>query len=158
MSALTWRRTVGLMRAFESERLGDLMSGTNPYAAPSAELDHPGEASRELLAIGKAMRVPNLAVLVYLIFAMAIPRDSLAMLAFIVPLLMMIVGMYRLGDALGQPVIIRIVLIPLMFVPLLNLVIVLLMVNNASKRLKAGGVKTSLLGVSAAEIRRLEAA
>lgn len=132
----------------------------NPYQKPEAELEVPGDDSEEMERLAAAQKLVLYAILFYVIgifspsFIAAINPRLLPVVGTLVPLLVFaaalisLVGIVRLSGALGHSIVVRILLFILMFVPLINLLTLLMLNSRASARLRDGGYRVGLMGAS----------
>jgi len=88
------------------------------------------------------------AIMVNFVAYAARQSPSFALLLYGVALIMAFFGIFRLATGLGFSTIIKVVLSLLQFVPLANIVSLLLLSSRATKALRDGGYQVGLLGAS----------
>jgi len=145
---------------------------SNPYRAPSTEIesfDLPGPLL-DRLASGQKLVIYSILVyfLSFVVYGVAaiiiqgrltsseqtnLPVTAMALIlgsaiGFLTSFGMGVVGFFRMGRGLGIRLFFRILLIPLMLVPLLGIVILLMMNSRATKKLRAAGYHVGFLGAS----------
>jgi|GEM_PF-5009431 hypothetical protein len=133
---------------------------SNPYEPPRnfnlGPMSHGGTSDTEqLVAIAAAQRNVNLALGAYLCCALLRIISPLfggigALIAFVCSL----VFAYTLAKALHGTGI-AVVCMVLMFVPCANLITLLLLSSQATRRLKAAGIPVGFLGTSADQVRSM---
>jgi hypothetical membrane protein len=124
------------------------MSEANPYRTPRANVDTGGEGP-ELESVAAGQKLVIYAFLVY-IAAGALRElvSPLLVLLAIPALVMALIGVWRTGAGLGWHVAARILLQVLMFVPLVNLIVLLVVSGRATRALRGAGYRVGLLGAS----------
>lgn len=123
---------------------------TNPYAPPASTsaAAEPAEdaADLESLAFGQKLVIYTIIAN----FAWAGLRTSLppvlAGIAALAITVMALLGVWKISSALGANIVMKILAILSMFVPLANLIVLVMLSLRASKRLKEGGYTVGLLG------------
>jgi hypothetical protein len=126
------------------------MSQPNPYAPPSASLtetflsEQPGVAAR--LVSGQRMMI--IALVLYLVAGFLGPAIGklAAGLVAISALILGIVGAIRLSRALGFGIGLQIACFIMLFIPLVNLLTILILNRKATERLRNQGYQVGLLG------------
>ena len=133
----------------------------NPYQPPIDASSSPSPARaaqlEELRAIARHQRAINLAILAQLalmVFAgsFGTTLELVLKLAGIVVAIISLVAEVRLVKAL-HGLVVAILCAPLMFVPLVNLLTLLVFNSQATKRIREAGFKVGLLGGNPDEIR-----
>lgn len=124
------------------------MSQANPYQAPQAAVDRT-EAGPELERTASGQKLVVYAFLVYIAAgALRALVSPVAILLAIPALIMALIGVWRTASGLGWHVAVRILLLLLMFVPLVNLIVLLVVSGRATRALRAAGYRVGLLGAS----------
>ena len=77
------------------------------------------------------------------------PVAVLAGLVNLAALILSVIGTFRLASGLGRSVGAKIGLVVLMFIPILNLITLLVVNSRATKKLRAAGYKVGFLGAKA---------
>ena len=124
------------------------MQEPNPYQPPRTE--SAGAAQHSLPDVESGQKLVIYAFLIYLA-AVPLQRALHPLLAFPVLLVAMgmaLVGVLRLARGLDWPTAARVALVVLMFVPLLNLVTLLVLNSRANRVLRGAGYTVGLLGAS----------
>jgi len=124
------------------------MAETNPYQPPQAKLGT-ADAGVDAERVASGQKLVLYAFLVYLagiFIQMAV--GPLAGLLALVALIMALIGVIRLGSALGWSILSRIGIFILMFVPFVNLLTLLAVNARATTALRSAGYKVGLLGAS----------
>jgi hypothetical protein len=123
------------------------MAQANPYEAPKAPVDAGPQASEDIDRIASGQKLIIYAVLLNilgLLLQAALPL--LGVLVSLAALVLSFVGVVRLGGGLGYSVLVRVLLCILMFVPLLNIITLLVLSSRATRRLRDAGYQVGLLG------------
>lgn len=124
------------------------MSSNNPYEAPRSRVeDHPADnADLQQIASGQKLVIYS----IILNFATIALRSSggLALGLSLVALVMSLVGIVRLCGGFGHSTGTKVLLVIGCFVPLVNLVILVVLSMKATGRLREAGYKVGLLGAS----------
>lgn len=126
------------------------MSTENPYQPPTVNIEPESDNELQLANIAKWQRIILYAILLYIvliIMEIAI-KVSIGAVLVIIPLVLSLIGVTFLAYALWQSYIIAAFYCLCMFVPLLNLLMLVFINSRASARLRAGGYKVGLLGAS----------
>ena len=125
------------------------MTEINPYEAPQTELSNiePDNLNIERVASGQKLIIYAILInIVATILQMAVhPAIGLVGL---VSLVMSIIGVVKLATGLSSSLIAKIIYVVLMFIPLINLITLLVLNSRATKELRANGYKVGLLGAS----------
>jgi hypothetical protein len=121
----------------------------NPYAAPEAEtLDTRAERPRAAqLASGQKLVIYALLVNLGTIVLQVVVGPGAAVFG-VVAMVMSIIGMIRIGRAMGMSRASRIFLVLAMLVPLVNLITLLVLNSMATRQLRSAGYRVGLLGAS----------
>ena len=112
---------------------------------PAAEFGS-SESQIEDVRVGQKLII--YAILLNVTVAIAAAFYPLVGVVQIVTLTVTIVGLLRLFRGLGTAIWARVILIILMFVPLMNLVMLLVLNSRATKALREAGYKVGLMGAS----------
>lgn len=128
------------------------MTEANPYAAPQTGASLADGPSR-VLAVGRAQKLLIYAILLNLVgtvivFAAGPAGGMLALPINLFSLVLSIIGIIRLAIGLGNGIAMRVVYIVLMFVPLVNLITLVILNGKATKMLRDAGYKVGLLGAN----------
>ncbi|RBP51716.1 hypothetical protein DFR28_1021149 [Arenicella xantha] len=127
-----------------------LMPIGNPYKAPSSDIvannqSEEQQAQTERLAQGQKLIIYAMLLYFVVLFAQAF-IGLLGPLLLLGCLLMSIIGLFRVLSVLDSHIVIKILLFILLFVPLINLFVMLRINARATKRLRAEGYTVGLLG------------
>jgi len=123
---------------------------TNPYAPP-ASTKAPAEpveddADLESLALGQKLVIYTIiANLAWAAIRTSMPPLLAGLLALAITIVAL-VGVWKISTALGSNIVMKILAILSMFVPLANLIVLVLLSVRATKRLKEAGYTVGLLG------------
>jgi hypothetical protein len=122
----------------------------NPYQAPAAQVgDAPAEDSAELREVARGQKLTIYSILLNLAsFALGSVSPVLGMLASLAAAGLAIYGVVTLSTGLRIAVWVRVVLALLMFVPVANLVTLVVLNLRATRRLRDAGYRIGLLGAS----------
>ncbi|WP_163338699.1 hypothetical protein [Desulfopila sp. IMCC35008] len=125
------------------------MTDTNPYEAPAAPLGDPAHDAEETEKVKKGQKLVIYAILInisaYLVQAAI---GQVAVLVNIVSIIVALVGLYYLAKGLGMSILTKIFVLILLFIPLLNILTMLVLNSKATAKLRAAGYKVGLLGAS----------
>lgn len=127
------------------------MTDTNPYQAPASDVRSPSGDSEERrvqnarLAGGQKLLIYSVLLYFVAVFLQA-SLGLVALLMVIACLIMSLIGMYRVLAVLDNHVVIKVVLFILLFIPLVNILVLLRMNARATQRLREAGYKVGLLG------------
>ncbi|HUG77591.1 MAG TPA: hypothetical protein VML57_08925 [Burkholderiales bacterium] len=125
------------------------MTQPNPYQAPKAVVDTGVEVSEGIEKVASGQKLVIYAILVnFLTIGLQVLIGPPASLLALVALVLSLVGIYRVGSGMGFSMVAKIGLIVLMFVPLINLITLLVLNGRATARLRDAGYKVGLLGAS----------
>lgn len=125
------------------------MNETNPYEPPEAEVADPQERTPATEQVASGQKLVIYALLLYLAaILLQLLIGDLAALLFLAVLVMSLIGVVRIGSGLGYGVGSRVVLVIAMFLPLVNLITLLLLNARAIRRLRAAGYRVGFFGVS----------
>jgi hypothetical protein len=106
----------------------------------------------EKLRIGQRLIIVGILLNLATISFRFLPDDSALLIVSVVigltEIVISIIGLMRIGAGLGVHIAWRILLCILMFVPLINLVILLVLSSKVTKRLSDNGYKVGLLGAA----------
>jgi len=125
-------------------------SAANPYAPPAstAAAAEPVEDDADLEALAFGQKLVIYSIIAN--FAWAAMRTSLPPLlgglAALAITIMAFVGVWKITSALGSNIVMKILAILSMFIPLANVIVLVMLSMRATKRLRAGGYSVGLLG------------
>ncbi len=133
------------------------MSSQNPYESPKAKIYGSDEALADHLPkVAKGQKLVINAVLAYFVLALLNGSGILDAMGAVGGILILIAVLAILGTSLwgvillvinlNYPMILRIIVVLLMFIPLINWITLLIVNANATKVLRAGGYKVGFLG------------
>jgi hypothetical protein len=129
------------------------MSEANPYAPPGAEVGDLVQRASGVdlerlrrVASGQKLIIYALLASILLIGFAATPVVTALPLLQLVTSIVAIVGVVRLAGGLGKSVVMRVLYALAMLIPLINLLIMLLLSSQATRKLRAGGVKVGFMG------------
>ena len=121
----------------------------NPYEAPKAPIDEPPTHGRDVEQIASGQKLVIYAILVNLAtVVLQLTVGPIAGLLNIASLVMSVVGIVRLGRGMGLGRGSRMLLVVAMFLPLVNLITLLVLNSRATAHLRNAGYKVGLLGAS----------
>jgi hypothetical protein len=125
-------------------------AGHNPYRPPRARVDVASESAADLGRVMSGQRLVLYAALAHLLsLPLQAAAGAFASLALsLVALVLSIFGIVRLGGGLGMLSVTKLVLSLLMFVPLANLIALLVLNRRATRVLREAGHVVGWLGVS----------
>lgn len=125
------------------------MSSNNPYEAPRSEVgDRPSDSAElEQIASGQKLVIYSI-ILNFATIALRHSSGGLALAISIVALVMSLIGILRLCGGFGHSTGTKVLLIIGCFIPLVNLVILVVLSMKATNRLRDAGYKVGLLGAS----------
>lgn len=121
---------------------------SNPYEAPKAPIQGiPGADSKRVEDIASGQKLVIYAIVVNLAtIVLQMVVGPLAAVAGLLALAMAIIGVMRLASGMAMSVASKVVLVILMFVPLINLISLLVLNSRATRQLRNAGYKVGLLG------------
>jgi uncharacterized paraquat-inducible protein A len=128
------------------------MTDVNPYQAPASDVRSTVELSEEEQAridkLSSGQKLVIYAVLVYFlaVFAQAF-IGPLVIVILIVSLIMSLIGVFRVLAAFNSHIVVRILLFLLLFVPLINMLVLLRINGRATRELREAGYEVGLMGV-----------
>lgn len=129
----------------------------NPYQAPASDdTARAPTASGDIEFVRRGQKLVIWAILLNIlvpIVAIALggvgrTTAILVQIGGLVAVAFAIYGLYCLGKGMRASILVGIVTVLCMFVPLLNLLVLLLINGSATRRLRAAGYKVGLLGAS----------
>ncbi len=123
------------------------MSEFNPYEAPSATQSMDSSPKIEHVAEGQKMIVYAILVQVTCFILQIVVHPILGVFALFGAVLS-IVGVFRLASGLGFSIGMKLAFVLFMFIPCLNLIILLALNSRATEALRGAGYKVGLLGAS----------
>lgn len=128
-------------------------AGHNPYQPPRARVDVPADTATDVGRVISGQRLAIYAVLAHLLsLPVQAAAGALAGLALsLVALALSIFGIVRLGSGLGMLPVTKLLLALLMFVPLVNLLVLLVVNRRATRVLRDAGRTVGWFGVSQRE-------
>jgi hypothetical protein len=139
---------------------------SNPYRPPQAQVrDIPeSEANAESIAqLGSGQKLAIYAICTYIgtvlartlltaLFRSNLEDDDLFLLrlfaaaAFLVAFVLSVVGQWRMAEGLGISTALRVVMVILLFIPLLNIVILLILSSRTTRVLRQAGYRVGFFG------------
>jgi hypothetical protein len=123
--------------------------GNNPYQTPRARVDSPVEASAEIERVMSGQKLVIYSVLANL--GAVLLQGFLGAPGFLITLAALAFSLYgvlRLAGGLGMRLASKVLLAMLMFLPLINLITLLVVNARATRVLRDAGYKVGLLGAS----------
>ncbi|GHA20309.1 hypothetical protein GCM10008090_32890 [Arenicella chitinivorans] len=129
------------------------MTEPNPYATPKSDVSAPQNRTTdermEKMATGQKLVI--YAVLLYFVSAgLRLYIGPLAVLPVLVSLIMSLVGLYKVLAARQSHIVVKIILFVLLFVPLINILVLLSINSRATKALREAGYTVGFMGASKA--------
>ena len=125
------------------------MQNANPYESPKARVADATESGEDIQRVASGQKLIIYAILLNLVtiaIAFVLPVPIIAILLNLASLVMSIIGIVRLGRGLGMAVVSRVLLVLLMFVPLINVITLLVINSRATRRLRDAGYTVGLMG------------
>lgn len=139
---------------------------SNPYRPPQAQVrDMPeSEADAESIAqLGSGQKLAIYAICIYFgtvlvrmllkaLFKPILEDDDLFLLglvagaAFLVAFVLSVVGQWRMADGLGISTALRVLMVILLFIPLVNIVILLILSSRTTRTLREAGYRVGFFG------------
>lgn len=139
---------------------------SNPYRPPQAQVrDMPdSEADLETLArLGSGQKLAIYAICTYIgtvlvrtlltgVLRSSLEDDDRVLIglfaggAFLVAFVLSVVGQWRMADGLGISTGLRVLMVILLFVPLLNIVILLILSSRTTRALRQAGYRVGFFG------------
>jgi hypothetical protein len=121
----------------------------NPYQAPKAQVATPAGRSEGTEKVASGQKLVIYAILFnFVTLALQVAIGPIAGLVGIVALVLSLIGIFRIGSGMGFSIVVKILLVVLMFVPLVNLITLLILNGRATKRLREAGYTVGLMGAS----------
>lgn len=121
----------------------------NPYQAPAAHVGTPLEDTAELRQVAKGQKLTIYSILLnFATFALGSVSPVLGMLVSIGAAALAVYGVVILATGLGMALWARVLLALLMFVPVVNLVTLVVLNLRATRVLRNAGYSVGLLGAS----------
>ena len=125
------------------------MSDTNPYQSPENDALPPEAANAHIERVASGQKMIIFAILVHISSViLQIAVHPLFAVLGLVALVLSFVGIIKLALGLGSSLIMKILYLLLMFIPLINLITLLVLNGRATKVLRESGYKVGLLGAS----------
>ena len=125
------------------------MPPTNPYKPPHAPLDVDMEKTERIEKVASGQKLIIYAILINIAsILLQLALGPVAALLNLVAIVLSLVGIVRLASGLGYSLAIKIILIILMFIPLINLITLLVINSKAINKLREAGYKVGLMGAS----------
>ncbi len=124
-------------------------SQPNPYQAPKAAVGGV-DATEDSEKVRSGQKLLIYAILLNFV-TMALQAAGVPLLGLLVvvaALGMSLVGIFRVASGMGSGIVLKILLVILMFVPLVNLITLLLLNSRATKVLREAGYTVGLMGAS----------
>lgn len=127
------------------------MNDSNPYKAPLSDIQNrlDPEVSERMERMSFGQKLVIYAVLIY--FLAAVARLIIGPLAFVLvfaSLIMSLVGLYKVLSARQSHILVKIILFILLFVPLINILVLLSINSRATKALREAGYRVGIMGAS----------
>lgn len=139
---------------------------SNPYRPPQAQVrDMPeSEADAESIAqLGSGQKLAIYAICTYIgtvlvrvllaaVFKSSLEDDDLVLIglfagaAFLVAFVFSVVGQWRMADGLGISIGLRVLIVILLFIPLVNIVILLILSSRTTRALRQAGYRVGFFG------------
>jgi hypothetical protein len=132
-------------------REGKSMTEVDPYQTPETELNDSESSNLIIESVASGQKLIIYAILINLaatVLQIAV-HPAIGLLG-LVSLVMSIIGIIKLSTGLGSSLIAKIIYVVLMFLPLINLITLLVLNASATKALRANGYKVGLMGASKA--------
>lgn len=125
------------------------MTDTNPYETPEAPVGDPHHDAEEVEKVKKGQKLIIYAILINLsAYLVQMAVGQVAVLVTLASTIVALVGLYYLSKGLGMSILTKIFVLILLFIPLLNILTMLVINSKATARLRAAGYKVGLLGAS----------
>lgn len=125
------------------------MTDTNPYETPEAPVGDPHHDAEEVEKVKKGQKLIIYAILINLsAYLVQMAVGQVAVLVTLASTIVALVGLYHLSKGLGMSILTKIFVLILLFIPLLNILTMLVINSKATARLRAAGYKVGLLGAS----------
>lgn len=125
------------------------MTDTNPYETPEAPVGDPHHDAEEVEKVKKGQKMIIYAILINLsAYLVQMAVGQVAVLVTLASTIVALVGLYYLSKGLGMSILTKIFVLILLFIPLLNILTMLVINSKATARLRAAGYKVGLLGAS----------
>ncbi|RUL64580.1 hypothetical protein EKH79_09155 [Dyella dinghuensis] len=124
------------------------MSVNNPYDAPKSSVEDVVEHSAALEQVAGGQKLIIYSILLYFV-GMAMNRSfagGLTLVCVLASLALSITGIIRLCNGMGYSTLNKVFLIISLFLPLVNLIVLVSLSIRATSRLKEAGYKVGLLG------------
>jgi hypothetical protein len=131
-----------------SQTKGGNMSVNNPYDAPKSHVDDVVDNSEALELVAGGQKRIIYAILLDLVSA-AVSKTFPTPIVFtlgLLALILAITGILRLCNGMGYSTLNKVFLVITLFIPLVNLIVLVSLSIRATSRLKAGGYKVGFLG------------
>ena len=135
------------------------MSETNPYQTPEAAFNQEGIDLEKVKKIATGQKLIIYAIFIHMLLItiniVLVRYGIIESTIYIVivagrffALLLSIIGVIKLTSALGNSIIMKIIFIILLFLPLINLIVLLLLNSRATRKVQEAGYKVGLFGAS----------
>lgn len=129
------------------------MTEPNPYATPKSDVralqSRTADERMEKMATGQKLVI--YAILLYFVSAgLRLYIGPLAVLPLLVSLIISLVGLYKVLAARQSHIAVKIILFVLLFVPLINILVLLSINSRATKALREAGYTVGFMGASKA--------
>ncbi|HEX2830205.1 MAG TPA: hypothetical protein VHP37_27950 [Burkholderiales bacterium] len=127
------------------------MADENPYQTPQARVEDTVDDQKGIEDVRTGQRLVIFAVLLNLL-SIVLSLAALAILTLplqLVTLVMSFMGVLRVARGFGMSTLAKAGLVILMFVPLVNLVTLVVLSSRATSRLRGAGYKVGLMGARA---------
>ena len=120
----------------------------NPYEAPRSQVSDAPSNTLELQQVASGQKLVIYSIILNFLTIAMKHSPGLALALSLVALVMALIGISRICGGLGYTTGTKVLLIIGCFVPLVNLVILVVLSMKATSRLREAGYKVGLLGAS----------
>ena len=121
----------------------------NPYQPPKATLDTGAETSGDIEKVASGQKMVIYSIVLNLVtMALQMAVGAVAGLVGIGAIVLALIGIFRIGSGMELSLVVKILLVILMFVPLVNLLTLVVLNARATARLRDAGYRVGLFGAS----------
>ena len=127
------------------------MTTQNPYTTPNANLQNTEnfEFSHRMEKMAAGQKLVIYAVLLYFITAgLRLVIGPFAFVLLFISLIMSLVGLFKVLSARQSHKVVKVILFAMLFVPLINILVLLSINSRATKSLREAGYKVGFMGAS----------
>ncbi|GAB1263829.1 hypothetical protein [Aurantivibrio infirmus] len=127
------------------------MSTQNPYTTPTADIQNNDnfEFSERMEKMAGGQKLVIYAVLLYFIAAsLRLVIGPFAFILLFISLIISLIGLYKVLSARQNHIAVKIILFALLFIPLINILVLLSINSRATKSLREAGYKVGFMGAS----------